>query len=226
MCDGVRRSIAVRRYHQRVSEPTFPKRDPAEPQFWDLRYDARFAPWDAGKVPAQLRGFVATSPRPRRTLVPGCGSAWDVRYLAESGWDVLGIDFSQAALAAAAPILGPWTARARHADFFAPIDAEPFEVVYERAFLCALPRRLWTSWSKRVAELIEPGGALAGFFLFSEGERGPPFPLASQQDLAALLEPAFERVEDSPGADSIPVFAGKERWQVWRRQASLPKRSD
>jgi len=74
--------------------------------------------------------------------------------------------------------------------------------------------------------LVEPGGVLAGFFFFGEGERGPPFPLASQQDLAALLEPAFERVEDSPGADSIPVFAGKERWQVWRRQASLPKRSD
>jgi Thiopurine S-methyltransferase (TPMT) len=226
MCNGVRRSIAVRSYHQHVSEPTFPKRDPAEPQFWDLRYDARFAPWDAGKVPAQLRAFVAASSGPRRTLVPGCGSAWDVRYLAESGWDVLGIDFSPAALAAAEPILGPWGAHVKLADFFTSIGTEPFEVVYERAFLCALPRRLWAPWSRRVSELVAPGGVLAGFFFFGEGERGPPFPVASQQDLAALLEPAFERVEDSPAADSIPVFAGKERWQVWRRQASLPKRSD
>jgi SAM-dependent methyltransferase len=209
-----------------VSDPTFPKRDPAEREFWDLRYGARFAPWDAGKVPAQLREFVAASARPRRVLVPGCGSAWDVRFLAENGWDVLGIDFSHAALAAAAPVLGPWTDRARHADFFAPIAGEPFEVVYERAFLCALPRRLWGAWSMRVAELVESGGVLAGFFFFDEGERGPPFALASAQDLAALLEPAFVRIEDSPGADSIPVFAGKERWQVWRRQASLPKRSD
>jgi SAM-dependent methyltransferase len=226
MGDEVRRSIAVRRYHQRVSEPTFPKSDPAGPEFWDLRYRARFSPWDAGKVPAQLRAFVAASPGTRRVLVPGCGSAWDVRYLAESGWDVLGIDFSREALAAAAPVLGPWSARARHADFFAPIPGEPFEVVYERAFLCALPRRLWAPWSKRMAGLVGPGGVLAGFFFFGESERGPPFPLASHQELAALLEPAFERVEDSPGADSIPVFAGKERWQVWRRQASLPRRSD
>ncbi|HEX7466010.1 MAG TPA: methyltransferase, partial [Usitatibacter sp.] len=172
------------------------------------------------------RDFVARSAAPRRTLVPGCGSAWDVRFLAESGWDVLGIDFSDAALATAAPILGPWAARARHADFFAPIAGEPFEVVYERAFLCALPRRMWTAWSKRVADLTEPGGVLAGFFFFGEGERGPPFALSSRQDLSALLEPAFSRIEDSPGTDSIPVFAGKERWQVWRRHASLPKRSD
>jgi SAM-dependent methyltransferase len=226
MCDGVRRSIAVRRYHQRVSEPTFPKKDPAGPEFWDLRYGARFAPWDAGKVPAQLRAFIAASAKPRRVLVPGCGSAWDVRCLAESGWDVLGIDFSREALAAAAPILGSWSDRARHADFFAPMAEEPFEVVYERAFLCALPRRLWTSWSERMAALVEPGGVLAGFFFFGAGDRGPPFALASTGELAALLEPAFERIEDAPGADSIPVFTGKERWQVWRRQASPPKRSD
>ena len=105
-------------------------------------------------------------------------------------------------------------------------DASAFEVVYERAFLCALPRRMWSAWSMRVADLIEPGGVLAGFFFFGEGERGPPFALASREELSAFLEPAFVRVEDSPGTDSIPVFAGRERWQVWRRQASLPKRSD
>ncbi|MGZ5084754.1 MAG: methyltransferase domain-containing protein [Usitatibacter sp.] len=209
-----------------MSEPTFPKSDPGGPEFWDLRYGARFAPWDAGKVPAQLRAFVAGSPSPRRILVPGCGSGWDVRFLAEWGWDVLGIDFSAAALAAAAPVLGPWAGRVRQADFFAPIAEAPFEAVYERAFLCALPRRMWSAWASRMAEVVEPGGLLAGFFFFGSAERGPPFPLASQAELDALLTPAFARLEDAPAADSIPVFAGKERWQSWRRQASWPKSSD
>jgi SAM-dependent methyltransferase len=219
MWHGVRGSIAVRRYHQRVPDPTFPKRDPAGPEFWDLRYGARFAPWDAGKVPEQLRAFVAASPA-RRVLVPGCGSAWDVRFLADSGWDVLGIDFSHAALAAAHEILGTLAARVRHADFFAPLPGEPFDVVYERAFLCALPRRMWGDWARRVAEAVAPGGLLAGFFFFGEGERGPPFPLASQEDLDQLLTPAFERIADEPVPDSIAVFAGKERWQAWRRKTS------
>lgn len=200
-----------------MSTPTFPKSDPAGPEFWDLRYGARFAPWDAGRVPARLRGFVGAAPAPRRVLVPGCGSAWEVRFLAESGWEVAGVDFSREALAAARAVLGPHAGRVRHADFFAPIAGEPFEMVYERAFLCALPRRMWADWGRRMAQVVAPGGLLAGFFYFDAGERGPPFPLGSQAELDGLLAPAFERVEDAPVDDSIAVFQGKERWQVWRR---------
>jgi SAM-dependent methyltransferase len=150
-------------------------------------------------------------------LVPGCGSAWDVRFLAESGWHVLGLDFSHAALAAARPILGEHVNRVRHGDVFAPIAEAPFEVVYERAFLCALPRRLWIDWGRRMAKLVVPGGVLAGFFYFDAGDRGPPFPLHAPSELAELLAPAFTRLDDAPVPDSIDVFRGKERWQVWVR---------
>jgi SAM-dependent methyltransferase len=202
-----------------VSTPEFPKRDPADPEFWDLRYGARFAPWDAGGAPAGLAAFVARASRPRNVLVPGCGSARDVRFLADSGWEVVGIDFSHEALAAARALLGPHVNRVRYGDFFAPIAEAPFEVVYERAFLCALPRRLWAKWGERVAELVEPGGTLAGYFYFDPaGERGPPFALHGQAELDALLQPAFERLADLPVADSIEVFRDRERWQEWRRR--------
>ena len=210
----VRRSI----YCPRVSTPEFPKRDPAGPEFWDLRYRANFAPWDAGRVPRQLRDFVERSNRAQRVLVPGCGSAWDVRFLAESGWNVLGLDFSAEAVAAARSTLGPHAERVRGGDVFAPIEGSPFDVVYERAFLCALPRRMWPAWGARMAQLVRRDGVLAGFFYFDAGERGPPFPLNSHTELDTLLSPAFTRIEDAAVPDSIPVFAGKERWQVWRRR--------
>jgi SAM-dependent methyltransferase len=200
-----------------VSTPEFPRRDPADAEFWDLRYRARYSPWDAGKVPLQLRRFADGFGGERRVLVPGCGSGHDVRFLAETGWDALGIDFSAAALDAARPVLGPHEQRLRQADFFADLGVPAFPFVYERAFLCALPRRLWSEWGARMAELVAGGGALAGYFFFDEGTRGPPFPLNSQAELDALLAGAFERVDDQPVADSIAVFAGKERWQVWRR---------
>lgn len=204
-----------------MSTPTFPKRDPAGAEFWDLRYGADFAPWDAGGVPRRLQAFVAASPGPRRILVPGCGSAWDVRFLAERGWEVTGLDFSREALDAARRVLGPHAGRVAFGDVFAPIAGEPFDVVYERAFLCALPRRLWPDWGRRMARLVAPGGVLAGFFFFGEGERGPPFPLHGEAELHALLTPAFERIEDAPVDDSIEVFAGRERWQQWRRSVRV-----
>src|SRR5258708_35632735 len=207
-----------------MSAPTFPKRDPGEPEFWDLRYGANFAPWDAGKVALQLRELGRAAQGSRRALVPGCGSAWDVRCFAESGWEVLGIDFSPEAIAAARLVLDAYGDRVAQADFFAPIAHAPFDVVYERAFLCALPRRMWSDWARRVGELARPGALLAGFFFYDAGERGPPFPQHSQEELDALLAPAFERIVDETVPDSIPVFAGKERWQVWRRTRVLAEK--
>ncbi|HUP28840.1 MAG TPA: methyltransferase domain-containing protein, partial [Usitatibacter sp.] len=98
-----------------MSTPSFPKRDPADAAFWDLRYEADFTPWEAGIAPRDLRDFVMASPAPRSVLVPGCGSARDVRFLAAAGWEVLGLDFSPAAVAAARKVLGSHAGRARQA---------------------------------------------------------------------------------------------------------------
>ena len=93
---------------------------------------------------------------------------------------MLGIDFSPEALEAARPVLGPHATRLRHGDFFAPIAEAPFDVVYERAFLCALPRRLWATGGGAWPSSWRPAAWLAGYFYFDDGERGPPFPLASR----------------------------------------------
>lgn len=204
-----------------MNSPTFPQRDPAGPEFWDVRYEAGFVPWDAGRVPADFAHFLLGR-APGSALVPGCGSGHEVRALAHAGWGVVGIDFSAAAIAAARPALGPWQDRVRQADFFAPIEGAPFGLVYERAFLCALPRRSWPAWARRMAEVVAPGGLLAGYFFIARGERGPPFPLHDDAELRGLLEACFERIEDRAAADSIAVFAGHERWQVWRRRAATP----
>jgi thiopurine S-methyltransferase len=70
-----------------------------------------------------------------------------------------------------------------------------------------------------MAELVRPGGELAGFFFLDDNQRGPPFG-TSRAEPNALLAGAFERTDeaDVPRAESIPVFQGKEIWQVWRRR--------
>ena len=196
-----------------------PREDAAKAEFWQKRFLENFTPWDAGRVPTALDQFLRTEPRGQRALIPGCGSGYEVRAFAEAGFDVLAVDFAEAAIERAQRILGPLSDRVRLADFFESDFEIPFDLVYERAFLCALPRRLWPRYAPRVAELLRPGGRLTGFFFFDDTERGPPFGLKSGE-LETLLESEFDRTVDASVSDSIPIFAGKERWQIWTRSIS------
>lgn len=199
-----------------MSTPTFDSRDPSAPDFWSERFERAFTPWDKGGVPAALRRFVAQAGRTYVTLIPGCGSGYEVACLAEAGWDVTAIDFSAAAVDAARKVLGQWAERVVQADFFEFALSRPIELIYERAFFCALPTRMRQDVVNRWAALLPPGALLAGFFFFDDAPKGPPFGIAPTE-LEALLAPYFERIVDEVVDDSLPVFAGKERWQVWRR---------
>ncbi|WP_334190211.1 methyltransferase [Noviherbaspirillum sp.] len=196
--------------------PEFESRDPSQPTFWSERFEQEFMPWDLGNVPQQLRQFVAQSAKPRSTLIPGCGTGYEVACLAEAGWEVTGIDFSAAAVEAARKKLGLRGDHVKQADFFTFTPEHGIDLIYERAFLCALPPRMRPAVAARWAELLPPGALLAGFFFFGDPLKGPPFGIV-REDLEALLLPHFVCVADEPVPDSLPVFAGKERWQIWQR---------
>lgn len=199
-----------------ASPPDFASRDPGSPQFWDERFERDFTPWERGGVSLALRRFVASS-RPCVTLVPGCGSAHELALLCEAGWDATAIDFSPEAVARARALARPWADRIVQADFFAYVPARPPDFVYEQAFLCALPRARRTDVARRWAELLGRGGLLAGYFYFDDAPKGPPFGIG-RAELDDLLSPSFECIADEAVEDSIPVFAGRERWMIWRRR--------
>ena len=212
--------------------PTQIKPDDHRPEhrdFWCKRFGAGTTPWDAGKAPAAFADFLSRQPAPLNTLIPGCGSAWEAGHLAELGWPVTALDFSPAAVATARKVLGNAVPQGDFLqgavelvcdDFFTFAPPRPYQLIYERAFLCALPRKLWADWGRRVAELLAGGSLLAGYFYICDQPKGPPFGILPEQ-LDELLAPNFTRIEDAAVDDSIPVFSGRERWQVWQRgQAS------
>jgi SAM-dependent methyltransferase len=195
-----------------------PREDAAKPEFWEKRFREHFTPWDSGGVPSLLEQFLKTEPRGRRVLIPGCGSGYEVRAFSEAGHDVLAVDFAPAAIERAQRNLGPLSDRLLLADFFEFDFGARFDLVYERAFLCSLPRPLRPRYARRALELLGAQGRLAGFFFFEDAERGPPFGL-KPGELELLLGGRFERTADAAVEDSIPIFSGKERWQVWTRTA-------
>jgi len=191
--------------------------DSSKSDFWESRYRDHTTPWDAGKVPDALRDYTKRIKSGSRILIPGCGSAYEAGYLAENGFDVLAIDFSPAAVELAKKNLSRFGDIVRLADFFEFDYGKPYEVIYERAFLCALPPRMWPQYAPRMAQLLRPGGELAGFFFVRETEKGPPFG-TTPEALHALLDPHFDLVEDRMATDSIPVFQDAEHWQIWRKR--------
>ncbi len=204
----------------------FSTRDPSQAAFWDERFAADFMPWDQGTVPPALVRWLARAPLAAgaRVLIPGCGSAYEAALLDGAGYRVLSIDIADAALARARAVLAADAASRvlRKADFFAFVAA-PFDAIYERAFLCALPPRLAPAYAARCAELLAPGGWLVGLFFVDpaspEPRRGPPFAM-TRAELDALLAPAFEctEVEPIPPDESIAVFRGRECWMTWRKR--------
>ena len=194
------------------------KEDPATPAFWDTRFRNKRTPWDAAATPPELERYLAQESGGGRVLIPGCGSAYEVRTFSEKSYEVAAIDFSVAAVERAGEILGALRDAVILGDFFSyDFGGKPFDIIYERAFLASLPRAMWPDYAHRVDELLRPGGRLIGFFVYGEQQGGPPFCLKAGE-LFGLLSDKFERTAEAVVTASVPVFKGKERWEVWTRR--------
>jgi Thiopurine S-methyltransferase (TPMT). len=191
------------------------------PEFFDIRYAAGRMAWDYGGVQNLLKVFLDKHPGPGRVLIPGCGSGYEIEAFSSGGWDVIGIDFSAVAVARARRLLGPLADKVYKGDFFTyPLGESCFDIIYERTFLCTMLPDVWPHYAERIANLVAPSGVLCGFFFLGPEEEPPPYPI-SQDQLDELLGGAFEKVEDNAVEDSLPLYSGKERWQIWRRKISL-----
>ena len=194
--------------------------DSRDPDFWAVRYRSGSVPWDLRGSPPALLAYLRTAPAGGRVLIPGCGFGYEVEAFHQAGWMPTAIDFSPEAVAAAQERLGPRAEFVRLGDFFSP-DPEhgPYDLVYERTFLCALPLDHWPAYAERMRSLIRPGGVLAGVFYHGTDPEGPPFPIDPSRAKALLA--GFELRVDRPipAAESLPLHAGFERWQEWQRQS-------
>jgi thiopurine S-methyltransferase len=201
---------------------------PEHAEFWDSRFQSGCTPWQDGGTHAELTRFLPALPgylgrsgtpanaplQGLRVLIPGCGHAFEAACFAALGAHVVALDFSAAAVAAAREVLADWTGELVHGDFFTYAPDEGFDIIFERAFLCALPRCLWPDYARKTAQLIKADGILGGFFFYGEEGKGPPF-AAAPETLTRLFGPYFTRIADQAVKKPLPLFPG-ERWQVWQ----------
>ena len=201
---------------------------PSQPDFWNSRYEAGQTPWEFPGVPADLQRFLKQKP-PRgsnptasrgRVLIPGCGTGLELKAFAEAGFEVTALDFSPRAVERAKKNAGPTlVSQILLGDFFVhDLPAGSFDYVYERGFLCSLTPDRREAYRNRVSVLLKPGGHLVGYFYYQIPvlENGPPFGFA-WGTADELFGRHFILTKDLPVTDSLPLFAGRERWQEQRR---------
>jgi len=186
-----------------------------DPEFWDARYAAGKMRWDFGGVPPALSSYLQRATGTGRVLIPGCGSGYEIQAFANAGFKVTAIDFSSEALKRASEAIGLLANRIILDDFFRHnFGPASFDLIYERTFLCSLPRSHWPDYAKRMAGLLKKGGKLAGLFFYGRESDPPPFPLteAAANELFAK-DFRLERTENV--GESLDIFRGTERWQEW-----------
>lgn len=202
---------------------------------WDILYQKSQTLWDrAAPSPALIDTLTAhadllaqppsSSSKTRlRALVPGCGRGYDVLLLSSHGYDAVGLDTAETALADARALLaspelptkypcpghdngGRGPATFVNGDFFDRSEkATPrgaFDLIYDYTFLCALPPVLRPQWAERMSELLAPGGRLV-CLEFPLGKDplagGPPHGLTSGLYVRLFQAPGREVEYDAAG---------------------------
>ena len=163
-----------------------------------------------------LRSFLKRTRTSGDVLIPGCGTDHEVlRAFQSTGFNVTAIDFSTVAVAQMKNTLGDFDGKIIFGDFFKFDFGNQFDLIYERTFLCALHPRRWPQYAKRVGQLLRPRGKLVGIFFYGKEPEPPPYPLSAVR-AAEIFGKYFRLVRDVRITDSVPMFAGMERWQEWQ----------
>lgn len=147
--------------------------------FWQQRYEEGTTAWDMGSVSPPLKAFFDTlENKDLRILIPGCGNAWEARYLVDSGFtNITVIDIAEAPVLNLRAAIGEEAGKRCHViqgDFFE--HKGQYDLIVEQTFFCAIDPSLRRPYAVHMAELLAPGGMLAGVLFRTPFDKpGPPF---------------------------------------------------
>ena len=167
---------------------------------WDERYATGEAPWDVGQPDEHLVRFVESGRVPKgRALEVGCGTGTNALFLADRGFEVVGLDVSSLAIERAQGKASGVTACRFHCQDFLHDETPggPFELVFDRGCFHIFDEAAERArFAERVAALLGPQGVWLSLIGSTEGaERLEGPPRRSARDVASAVEPALELVE-------------------------------
>lgn len=190
---------------------------------WGERYRIENTPWDLGCAHPTLTarlvsGELAPPHAGARALVPGCGRAHDALALANAGWRVTAADLVEALRPTVEPRLAPFGGEFVSGDVLAMQFSEPFDLVWEHTFFCAIDPDQRAAYGALMARAVKPGGRIAAM-LFPldrpESLGGPPWRI-DERIYETALGAAFERESLEPAVARTGGREWQERLAIYR----------
>ncbi len=192
---------------------------------WNESYASGQLPWDTGQPEPLLVEFVNSGAvNPSRALEIGAGTGTNSIWMAERGFDVLGVDISPLAVERAGAKMAGRALRCRFAalDFLeAPPPDGTFQFVFDRGCFHVFDEPGERQrFAAQVAAVLAPGGLWLSLIGSTEGpprEIGPPRRTA--REVALAIEPALEIVD----LRSVEFHShGAKAWLCLSRQRTMP----
>ena len=185
---------------------------------WEQRYRTGDMPWEKGAPHPAIVEFLQREPMRGRVFVPGCGTGHDVRAIAATSDEVVGLDIAPSAIVAAKkqPLAGG------EVYFLGDLFALPaemcgtFDWVVEHTCFCAISPTMRGDYVRTVASVLKPGGRFFAIHYMTPDmdpdEAGPPFG-TSAAELDELFAPHF-----TTESEWVPTatYSGREKRELCR----------
>ncbi len=174
--------------------------------FYDFMYRFRRPPWDTGITPPEVVSIVEHwDGKPGRALDLGCGTGTNSLYLAQHGFQVVGVDFSPKAVA---------LARSKQRQTGLPVEfvnadvtrldflKEPFDLILDIGCFHSIPAAARPRHVAHIARLTRPESKYL-LYAFSKTGGGPGlFGVGvTQEEVRELFAPFMKLCQIQVGSD-------------------------
>lgn len=173
-----------------------------EPEFWNERWERGEIGFHEGRPNQLLQKHIELFAGRQRVLVPLSGKAVDLRFLADRGLEVVGVELVERAAREFFEEQGLPPKERREGEFLA-LESGPitiyvgdlfktsrsllgdFDAIYDRAAIVALPPELRARYAPKIQELSREGARMLTLTFIYDGEKaqkiGPPFSVKSEE---------------------------------------------
>jgi len=187
--------------------------------FWEGRWSDGHTPWDHGHPAPPFQEFVEQFGAPGgNVILPGAGSGHDVRFFAELGAHVVGMDISPSSVDVAHRLNSHPRAKYRVGNILDP-DIRwhgHFDWVIEHTCLCALEPEHWKAYMKGVRNLLKKNGYYLGLLYRNPVyEEGPPFGI-DEKGIEELFGKHFDLIKAWVPRKSYPSRFEREELRWYR----------